>query len=148
MGGPIDSSLDGLGYRIKRANSAKDILDEIRKVPGSQTQQVPSYAFLLRSASVDSTLEYLAGNSRRSDFERLVQSLDQIISNALQEIMDLDANEFRSGGSSAEQIRALLGDNGQTIISGARQPTSEPNPKVSKRIARAISLLMDANVHS
>jgi hypothetical protein len=101
---PTTSSLallDGLGYRLRRANSAKATLDEIRMTPGSQTGESSLNAYLMRAASSVSNLEFLAGNRNRnrnnnnnnnleSSFEKMIQLLDdEILSGAIQEVKDI-----------------------------------------------------------
>jgi len=85
------SSLDGLGYRLRRANKAKATLDEIRMTPVSQTGQSSFDAYLMRAASSNFNLEYLAGSCNTLEsFEKMIHLLDkEILSGAIQEVKEL-----------------------------------------------------------
>jgi len=84
-------SLDGLGYRLRRANKAKATLDEIRMTPVSQTGQSSFDAYLMRAASSNFNLEYLAGSCNTLEsFEKMIHLLDkEILSGAIQEVKEL-----------------------------------------------------------
>ena len=86
---------------MKRINAAKDTLDEIRMVPGSQTGQIPSKASLMHAASGSSTLEYLAGHSR-SDFDSLVQSYHSLLEAAIAEVEGISEEKQRDHNMNAK----------------------------------------------
>jgi alpha-glucosidase (family GH31 glycosyl hydrolase) len=139
--GAVNSSLDGIGSRLRRINAAKETLDEIRMVPGSQTGQIPSKASLMRAASGSSTLEYLAGHSR-SDFDSLVQSYHSLLKAAIAEVEGLSEEKQRDHIMDAEVKRSLL-----EFVEAHAVPSSADlqNPKAANRISRALELLLDAS---
>jgi len=138
------SSLDGIGYRLRRANKAKATLDEIRMTPGSQTGQASSDAYLMRAASGISNLEYLAGSRNTLEsFEEMIHLLDkEILSGARQEVEEL-FNSLKQV-SHVDEERLLIDT---TIKNDIVEPFStlpQSNPtKVTNRVARAIALLDD-----
>ena len=135
-------SLDGFGYRIQRANWAKDILDEIRMVPGAQDGNRGD-AYLLQSASSDSTLEYLAGGGTTTcggGFEKYARSMEELLRNALQEVRQLTPDRDKEFGFfTTRSTRGLLDERRSEA-----ENKLEKNEKVWKRLARAVSLLEDA----
>jgi alpha-glucosidase (family GH31 glycosyl hydrolase) len=156
---PTTSSLallDGLGYRLRRANSAKATLDEIRMTPGSQTGESSLNAYLMRAASSVSNLEFLAGNRNRnrnnnnnnnleSSFEKMIQLLDdEILSGAIQEVKDVYNSLKPLLSRVVDEERHLDTTGFDNSIEDPHFPTlMDSNPKVIHRLERAITLLND-----
>ena len=148
-------ALDSLGYRLRRANSAKATLDEIRMTPGSQTGESSLDAYLMRAASSISNLEFLAGNGNgngngnnnnlESSFEKMIQLLDdEIFSGAMQEVKDIYHSLKPLAHVVDEEQRLLdtiaVDNNIEDHFPTLMDPT---HPKVIHRLERAIALLND-----
>lgn len=90
----VDSGvLDGIGFKLQRAISAKAALDEIRRAPGSQTGQDKLPGSLLLAASAESRLEYLAGLPSKTDFNNLVSAYRTYLVSALGEVQEIDTHD-------------------------------------------------------
>lgn len=82
-------SVDGIGFQMQRAISAKAALDEIRKTPGSQTGEDKVTGELMLAASMGSSLEYVAGLPEREAFEALLLSYQSHFEGAYREVKKL-----------------------------------------------------------
>ena len=79
--------VDGIGFKLARALTAKETLDEIRMVPGSQTGQDKFPSALMKAASSGSGLEYLADN--QGEFLKKVDVFHNLLNDAVEEIGSL-----------------------------------------------------------
>ena len=121
------SMLNGIGFRISRALAAKATLDEIRLVPGSQTGQASSTAYLLQAASMGSTLEAVADDPKR--FMETVLSFEGLLKVSIRELYTL-LDEHSCNDKNVRSSRLL-------------SVQDAPNPKICNRISRALTLVAD-----
>ena len=128
---PINGSvLDGLGFKLCQALSAKESLDQIRITPGSQTGQDKSQASLMQAASAASGLEYFANDA--SSFLAKLHTFDCLLKDAVDEVKGLLVNSlFAKNGEEATETRFLrYAENG------------EPNSGVN-HVFRALQRLLE-----
>jgi hypothetical protein len=102
---PGQFPLDGVGFKVAKALSAKEALDQIRKTPGSQTGDLKSHASLMQAASVGSSLEFLA--SDQAAFLAKLDSFQSLMGDALDEVKGL-LDSF-NGGVETSNVRSLKG---------------------------------------
>lgn len=100
--------LDGIGFKIQRAISAKAALDEIRKTPGSRTGQDKLPGSILLAASAGSRLEYLASPSSRTEFNNLLAAFPTYLDNALGEVKSLAGDDDAANARVARAALLLL----------------------------------------
>lgn len=87
--------LEGFGYKLQRAIAAKETLDELWITPGSNTGEDKLPAYLMRSASYGSSLEYAAGNPssvRDEQFDNQLALYQSIFIGAVHEVQTLMDN--------------------------------------------------------
>jgi len=92
-------SVDGTGFRLQRAVTAKAALDEIRRTPGSETGQDKQSGNLLFAASLGSSLESAAGLASPASFNTLLKSLPEYLVGAYHEIQQLQGYQQVSRAS-------------------------------------------------
>lgn len=112
-------TMKNVSFKIARSLAAKAILDEIRMVPGSQSGQAKSPAYLQKAASIGSTLEAVA--DKLTVFAPILETLENLLVNALHEVESIER--------------------GQNCTGPAKEGT---NPKICRRFARAKAMLSDA----
>lgn len=117
-------TVDGIGFKIARAQAAKAALDEARITPGSQTGDAGTAGALLRVASMGTLLEYLAGHSLPL-FEQHIGQFSALFEEARREVAAMT--------SSAATQRGL------------RDERLEMDPEIQYRISRALALLDTAH---